>query len=354
MMWIKEIEGVSDLQSLNPTESKFGHKFESLDMKIATGLWKIMSGDFEKKLQIEERILQQSTPHAMLTGRQVAFRIFQHFSLPEARSAYLNITHLCALKVQKDDLRLYDMQWDETLLKIDPEPPANILATIYQSALETCNQFKPTLSLYWLNVAQGMAKPSYQALRQIVKFYLQDAQNKQHEATLKANQPGLALPAVTAANKKEVTCQQMASTGKCSRGDKCPWGHSVVGPIRRSRSPSAKGDGKGKKKGKDKNKDKRDKSPKKPDPSAAKKATTGTSPSGKPNRPVCRNHKKGTCTRGDKCDYYHVPICKFYPDRCHRGEACQYAHHDQASSTPTPAKQKERWRLQMDLWPALL
>ena len=91
MMWIKEIEGVSDLQSLSPTESKFGHKFESLDTKIATGLWKIMSGDFEKKLQIEERILQQTTPHAMLTGRQVAFRIFQHFSLPEARSAYLNM-----------------------------------------------------------------------------------------------------------------------------------------------------------------------------------------------------------------------------------------------------------------------
>ena len=122
MMWIKEIEEVTDIQSLNPATSRYGHKFESLDMKIATGLWKILHGDFEKKLQIEERILQQSTPHAMLTGRQVAYRIFKHFSLPAARSAYLNITHLCALKVQKDDLRLYDLQWDEILLKIDPEP----------------------------------------------------------------------------------------------------------------------------------------------------------------------------------------------------------------------------------------
>ena len=339
MMWIKEIEVATDIQSLITPTSKYGQKFETLDMKIATGLWKILNGDFEKKLQIEERILQQSTPHAMLTGRQVAYRIFQHFSLPEARTAYLNITHLCALRVQKDDLRLYDLQWDEILLKIDPEPPADILATIYQGALETCGPFKPTMNLYWLNVAQGMIKPSYQALKRMVKFYLQDAQNKQHEATLKANQPGLAMPAVAAVNKKEVTCQQMASTGKCSRGDRCPWGHSIVGPIKRSRSSSTKGNGKGKK-GKNKDKDKRDKSPIKPDPSAAKKATTGTSPSGKPNRPVCRNYKKGTCKRGDKCDNYHVPICKFYPHSCRRGEACQYAHHDQASSTPTPAKQK--------------
>ena len=92
------------------------------------------------------------------------------------------------------------------------------------------------MNLYWLNVAQGMIKPSYLALKRMVKFYLQDAQNKQHEATLKANQPGLAMPAISEVNKKEVTCQQMAALGKCSRGDKCPWGHSVVGPIKRSRS----------------------------------------------------------------------------------------------------------------------
>ena len=112
------------------------------------------------------------------------------------------------------------------------------------------------------------------------------------------------MPAISEVNKKEVTCQQMAALGKCSRGDRCPWGHSVVGPIKRTRSPSAKGDGKGKK---GKNKDKGEKTPKKPDPSAATKATTGTSPSGKPNRPVCRYYKKGTCKRGDKCDNYHVP-----------------------------------------------
>ena len=176
MIWIKEIEEVTDIHSLATTTTKSGHNFESLDMKIATGLWKTLRGDFEKKLQIEERILQQSIPHAMLTGRQVAFRIFEHFKLPAARTAVLNINHLFALKMQKDDLRLYDLQWDEILLQINPEPPEQILETVYQGALEHCVSFKPTMNLYWLNISQGLIKPSYQALKQMVKYYLQDVQ----------------------------------------------------------------------------------------------------------------------------------------------------------------------------------
>ena len=94
----------------------------------------------------------------------------------------------------------------------------------------------------------------------MVKGYLQDNQNKKHEATLKANQPGLAAPAASAATKKNVTCTQMAKAGKCSRGDRCPFGHSVVGRMTRSRSPGTKGAGKSGNKGKD-----RAKSPKKVD-----------------------------------------------------------------------------------------
>ena len=251
MMWLKEIEAVTDIQSLAPTTDKARHRFESLDTKIATGLWRIVKGDFEKKLQIEERILQQSVPHAMLTGRQVAYRIFEHFKLPAARTAVLNITHLFALKMQKDDLRLYDLQWDEVLLQIVPEPPEQILETVYQNVLEQCSHFKPTMGLYKLHVSQGLVKPSYQSLKQMVKGYLQDIQNKKHEAAMKANQPGLVAPAVTAAMKKDVTCTQMAKTGKCSRGDRCPFGHSVVGRMTRSRSPGTKGTGKSGKKGKD-------------------------------------------------------------------------------------------------------
>ena len=67
----------------------------------------------------------------------------------------MSINHLLALKIQKDDLRLYDLQWNEILLEIVPEPPEKVLETVYLAALEQCSQFKPTLNMYHLNVAQA-------------------------------------------------------------------------------------------------------------------------------------------------------------------------------------------------------
>ena len=47
MAWIKEIEE-KGFEELSSSMSSTGISFESLDFKIATGLWKILKGDFEK------------------------------------------------------------------------------------------------------------------------------------------------------------------------------------------------------------------------------------------------------------------------------------------------------------------
>ena len=85
MAWMKEIEEKKDFKALSSSISNSGYNFESLDFKIATGLWKILNGDFQKKLMNEERAHRQADPHFMMTGRQLAFRIFEHFKLPESR-----------------------------------------------------------------------------------------------------------------------------------------------------------------------------------------------------------------------------------------------------------------------------
>ena len=82
----------------------------------------------------------------------------------------MDVNHLFALRMQRDDLRLYDLQWDEILLKIVPSPPQEILETIYSKQLEQCVQFKDTMNLYKLNVSQGMFPPSYLTLKRMVKF----------------------------------------------------------------------------------------------------------------------------------------------------------------------------------------
>ena len=107
MRWIKEIEVVTDFEYLAISSTSCGPNYDSLDIKIATGLWKIVRGEFEKSLQVEERALQQRASYVMLTGRQIAFRILEHFKLPAGRTKVLTLNHLLALKMQKDDLRLY-------------------------------------------------------------------------------------------------------------------------------------------------------------------------------------------------------------------------------------------------------
>ena len=154
---MKEIEVQKDITALSSSISSTGHNYESLDFKIAAGLWKILKGDFEKKLQNEERTNQLNDPNYMMTGRQVAYRIFEHFKLPESRKQVLDVNHLFALKIQRDDLRNYDLQWDEILLQIVPEPPENILENIYTNQLEQCVQFKDTMNLYKLQVTQGFS-----------------------------------------------------------------------------------------------------------------------------------------------------------------------------------------------------
>ena len=55
MAWIKEIEAKTDITALSSSITSSGHNYESLDFEIAAGLWKILKGDFEKRLQNEER-----------------------------------------------------------------------------------------------------------------------------------------------------------------------------------------------------------------------------------------------------------------------------------------------------------
>ena len=97
LAWLHEIETTKDFASLYEPTSKTGKKFESLDFKMSAGLWKILKGDIHRKLQTEEKIQTKNDPVKILSGRQIAFRIFEHFSLPAASKEHLDINHLCCL-----------------------------------------------------------------------------------------------------------------------------------------------------------------------------------------------------------------------------------------------------------------
>ena len=60
--------------------------FESLNSKIASGLYKMLeySGNFRKEVRIWEEKFSQREPMRMLNGRQIYWMMIQHFKTNES------------------------------------------------------------------------------------------------------------------------------------------------------------------------------------------------------------------------------------------------------------------------------
>ena len=58
----------------------------------------------------------------MLTGRQIAWMIYEHFRLTDMDGAVLEFTDLLRVELKGDNLRAFDTSWDETLLAMAQMP----------------------------------------------------------------------------------------------------------------------------------------------------------------------------------------------------------------------------------------
>lgn len=70
----------------------------------------------------------------------------------------------------------------------------------------------------------------------------------------------------------------------------------------------------------------------------------GTSPSGKSNREVCRNHLEGICKNGDACDFFIIPDPAFSISKAHAsGEKYKFSYikSDNAAQTQDNSNQHE-------------
>ena len=81
LAWASEIDEAKEVDQLKSSVYQGdGHHvdFETLDIKVAAGLMKIMHGDFKKRVTMKDE-QYQVVRKQMLTGRQIAFIMFQHF-----------------------------------------------------------------------------------------------------------------------------------------------------------------------------------------------------------------------------------------------------------------------------------
>ncbi len=140
-------------------------------------------------------------------------------------------------------------------------------------------------------------------------------------------------------------CYQWIKSGHCQKKDTdagCPWNH----PPDRRGTPKGKGKGGGKKgggqgeqrgrtseRGNHGSRSSSARADASKDPARSQSTQRGYSPSGKKDRPLCREWSKarkekgvGKCSKTN-CDFWHPPVCKFHKmGKCSLGNNCIYGH----------------------------
>ena len=148
LSWLLEIETAPDCTSLLNSTSKTGKNFEKIDFKMSAALWKILKGDMNRKLITEEKAQTKNDQMNILTGRQIAYRIFEYFTLPAATKEQLDINHLFNLELKNDNLKQFSSRWDEIIIQLPEAPPDNWIEPMYRKQLEKSAQFAPYMALY--------------------------------------------------------------------------------------------------------------------------------------------------------------------------------------------------------------
>ena len=95
MLWIGRVEDAKSFDELFTSASLAGDPipdFENLDFKIASGLRKILAGDFKKQVTTAEG--KALSEKRSLTGRQIAWKIHDFFKISGDHEAILDFRDL--------------------------------------------------------------------------------------------------------------------------------------------------------------------------------------------------------------------------------------------------------------------
>ena len=307
-------------------------KFVSLEAKIAAALNKIIHGELSRQIGLlKERLSMKETT---LLGRQVIWFVYEHYKTSQSEGAILDFTDLMAVKHDYKNLRGFLGAWESCLQGMASEPDKVLLETLFLPQLEKDESLQPLLTMYKLDISQRGYARSYTCLMGMVQTELTERRRK-HVRDAKAGKGGAIAGALTDGN----LCRNMLKSGKCARGDQCPYNHKEAlkqfkkgggksnsdkgGGKDRGRSPGEGKDRKGKGKGKDKGKDQG----KGKNNDRSKSPARGKSPSGQLDCKPCFDFVKGKCEKGDKCNYWHQPACKAFKEgNCKYGNDCRFSH----------------------------
>ena len=121
-IWICDVSTAKSIDDLANSG-----EFPELDALLSTEWDKIITGEFKKSIQVLE--FQLVKEKKMLKGRQITWRVFDHFRLSDVDDAMLNWDEILRLelKMPGDNLKQFLNDWDTTFTNVNTVPDPDLL-----------------------------------------------------------------------------------------------------------------------------------------------------------------------------------------------------------------------------------
>ena len=139
-----------------------------LDAKIASALKKIITNPhIKRRVNLEYHKAQMQ--NRFLSGRPIAYMIYEYFRVTAAHEAVLDFTDLFSIALHGDDIQEIDTRWDHVLMSTSEVPNDRILESLCTrcecESLQNSKQYWLCANKKSIQVDRG---PSYQQLKTMV------------------------------------------------------------------------------------------------------------------------------------------------------------------------------------------
>ena len=134
---------------------------DMLDAMIASTLTRLLDKHihFRRRVSVEEQLDQKYD--RFQRGRQIAYMIYEHFCATGACEAVQGLSDLFNIRLQSDDVQVFDVRWDQALLPASGTPTEMILEGLYKSKLLDSVQLQTVSALYDQETVRNGGHPSY-------------------------------------------------------------------------------------------------------------------------------------------------------------------------------------------------
>ena len=275
---------------------------------MLAALTKIARGELSREVLIFKET--EASKNKAVRGRQVLYLFDQYFKTNEEVGALYSVEDLLKVRLLNDDLSTFLGNWESVMSGLSHTPDETTLRDIFLRELRQSKRLKYDLEIFD-RAKEGTEQHTYLFLKESIKALLtRERKRKNRDSVARSHGDKYGAPATPRSTSPSARSGRGRSTSPKGSRPRTP-GRSRSTSPRKSRTPSPKG--------------------------------------------VCYDFLKGTCKRGDKCQFLHKKrslspakppktkkkinaTCKFWREgTCTRGDSCRFQHKEiEKPSAPAP------------------